>query len=238
MANLLSVFGKLQIFDRRDRVFVIVGLWQMFTKATILPDLLRPNYNLTVGEVFKRAIQYAIEECGNLWPLGWISEPSREAAQDASWPSWVPVIDQGRRGKYEPLPLVGMFNVTKRTRMIIRKDPKRPNDLVVSGILLDEITEVTSNIMPDTASSDIQALVVGLERPRCESWVETHAGGLETKIGFVLLGGRVRGAGSCRPPRDLARLPELQGVLERAFRPSTRVAGARIQSVRQRQVCY
>jgi hypothetical protein len=194
MASLLSVrdFGKLQTFERRDRVFAILGLWQMLTKATALPDVLRPDYSLSVVDVFKIAIRYAIDECGDLGPLEWISEPSREARVD-SWPSWVPVIDRYRTGEDEPCPISGLFTVDNNAPMlVIGNNSQRRNDLIVCGILFDRITEVTPAIDLGTIDSDIRTLLADLERPRAGSSVETSTACLQTQISLVLLAGLVR----------------------------------------------
>lgn len=66
MVNLLRQYGLMQTFDRRDRVFVILGLWQMLTKAPVLPNILRPNYDSSVCEVFKISTRYAIDESNHL----------------------------------------------------------------------------------------------------------------------------------------------------------------------------
>jgi hypothetical protein len=78
--------------------------------------------------------------------------------------------------------------------MNLKNDSKRPNDLVVSGILLDSISEVSAALMSGMTPSEMLILMAGLERPRCESWVGTPVGDLETQIGLTLLGGRFRSA--------------------------------------------
>jgi len=83
MVNLLRRFGRLRTFDRRDCVFAILGLWQMFTGTKVLPHTLVPDYNLGVNEVYRISVQHAIEESDSLSPLEWINEPPREA-QDVS----------------------------------------------------------------------------------------------------------------------------------------------------------
>jgi hypothetical protein len=204
MVNLLRHFGQLQTYDRRDRVFAILGLWQIFTKAATLPDILRPNYNLSVGEVTRNSIRYAIEDCNDLRVLEWISEPSPKP-RDASWSSWVPDLDLDRKDEPRSA-ILGFFDATNDATMILEKDAKRPNDLVVSGVLLDSVAEVhpafkprmtpsgTPGYMTDMSVDDMFNLVADLERPRGkQSWVETPAGGLETIIALVLLGGHFRG---------------------------------------------
>jgi hypothetical protein len=188
MFNLLNQFGRLQTFDRRDRVFAMLGLWQMFTETTMLPGVLEPDYNLSVYEVFQIYIRYAIEESNGLKPLEWISEPSREA-RDSRWPSWLPAIDTRPYDENEPSSMYGeLFNVDDRAPMILKNDPKRPNDLIVSGILLDSISEVFAAFMSGMTPNDMLTLMAGLERPRCKSWVDTPVGDLETQISLVLLG--------------------------------------------------
>ena len=192
MVALLMQFGGLQTFDRRDRVFAILGLWQMFTETTMLPGVLEPDYNLRVYEVFQIYIRYAIEESIRLTPLEWISEPSREA-RDSLWPSWLPAIDIDEFGENKPsFMLGGLFDVDDGVPMILKNDSKRPNDLIVSGILLDSISEVSAAVNLDTTPSQMLTLMAGLERPRCESWVETPVGDLETQIGLTLIGGGFR----------------------------------------------
>ena len=194
LAFLLNMLGFMQSFDRRDHVFSILGLWQTLTKVATLPDLLRPDYDLSVCDVFRRGFWYAIEERGDLSPLEWISEPSEEARDD-SWPSWVPVIDQDLLDEDRPESLSGShFNAGNDNPMTVLRDSDGPDDLVVSGVLLDTITEVSRTFSPDITSSDMQTLLEDLERPRGESWIETPAGGLETQISLVLLWGEFREA--------------------------------------------
>jgi hypothetical protein len=194
MRKLLMQYGNLQTFDRRDCVFAILGLWRMFTKTTKLPGVLEPDYSLSVYGVFQTYIRYAIEESDALMPLEWISEPSREA-RATLWPSWLPAIDRRQFHENRPYDMFGgLFKVAGRVRMILKNDSKRPNDLIVSGILLDSISEVSAAVNPDTTPSQMLTLMAGLECPRCESWVETPVGDLETQIGLTLLGGQLRSA--------------------------------------------
>jgi hypothetical protein len=195
MVALLMQFGGLQTSSRRDCVYATLGLWQMFTKTTKLPGVLEPDYNLSVDEVFQTYIRYAIEESNGLEPLAWISEPSREA-RDLLWPSWLPAIGSDGTGENEQIIMYGeLFDVDDLVPMILKNDSKRPNNLIVCGILLDSISEVSAALMPGmTTLSDMQTLLEDLERPRCESWVETTAGGLETQIGLCLLGGEYQRA--------------------------------------------
>jgi hypothetical protein len=189
MLNLLSRFGHMRTFDRRDRVFALLGLWQMFTETKILPDFLEPDYNLSVDEVFKIYTRYAVEESAILYPLEWISEPSHEM-RDASWPSWLPAIDHVQNSETEPCEMLGdYFNVGNRVSMILQKDSERPNDLIVSGVLLDSISEIPATLTPSTTSSEMLTLMADLECPRCESWAGTAVGDLETQVGLILLGG-------------------------------------------------
>ena len=194
MLNLLRVYGHMRTFDRRDRVFALLGLWQMSTETTMLPSVLEPDYNLSVVEVFKIYIRYAIEESADLSPLEWISEPSR-GMRNASWPSWLPAIDRDRYTKNEPIGMRGnLFSVDDENPMILKKDPERPNDLIVSGVLLDSISEASATFTPDTTSSEMLTQMADLECPRCESWAGTAVGNLETQVGLILLGGVSRGA--------------------------------------------
>jgi hypothetical protein len=195
MLNLLSKFGYMRTFDRRDRVFAILGLWQTFTETTMLPSVLEPDYNLSVDEVFKIYIRYAIEESAGLYPLEWISEPSREV-RDASWPSWLPAIDRDPFDlKNEPDGMLrSVFCVDNSEPMILKKESSRPNDLIVSGVLLDSITEVSATFTPSTTSSEMLTLMADLECPCCESWAGTTVADLETQVSLVLLGGISRRA--------------------------------------------
>jgi hypothetical protein len=180
MANLLRNLRTLQTFDRRDKVYALIGLWQMLTKTATLPDVLRPDYNLGVCEVFVAGVRFAIKEIKSLGMLENICQPSREA----QWPSWLPVIDRDPYGKDEPYPMTGEpFDVDNMVRMILKKDPQKPNDLIVSGVLLDIIVQVTPAIASDTRVRRFQALVAHLEHLECD----------ETRISLILLAGSVRG---------------------------------------------
>jgi hypothetical protein len=195
MLNLLNRFGHMRTFDRRDFVFAILGLWQMFTATKMLPSVLKPDYNLSVGEAFKIYIRYGIEESSCLWPLEWISEPSCEI-RDASWPSWLPAVDRNQVDvENKPSEFLGnLFNVDDRESMILKKDFERPNDLIVSGVLLDSISEVSATLTLRTTSSEMLTVMADLECPRCESWAGTTVADLETQVSLVLLGGSSQGA--------------------------------------------
>ena len=191
MVNLLRRFGRLRTFDRRDCVFAILGLWQMFTGTKVLPHTLVPDYNLGVNEVYRISVQHAIEESDSLSPLEWINEPPREA-QDvswSSWPSWVPAIDRRNGLKNGPREFLAIFNADDEALMIQKKD----YDLIVSGVLLDNVTERTPTLTPYLASpSDMQTLLEDMERPRRGYGVETLAAGSEMRTSLVLLGGSFR----------------------------------------------
>jgi hypothetical protein len=161
----------------------------------MLPSVLEPDYNLSVDEVFKIYIRYAIEESAGLYPLEWISEPSREV-RDASWPSWLPAIDRDPFDlKNEPDGMLrSVFCVDNSEPMILKKESSRPNDLIVSGVLLDSITEVSATFTPSTTSSEMLTLMADLECPCCESWAGTTVADLETQVSLVLLGGISRRA--------------------------------------------
>jgi hypothetical protein len=194
MLNLMSTFRRMRTFDRRDRVFALLGLWQMFTETKTLPDVLEPDYNLSVDEVFKIYTRYAVEESASLYSFEWISEPPHEI-RNASWPSWLPAIDRIQHVGGEPDVMLGsLFSVDDRDPMILKEDSKRPNDLIVSGVLLDSISEVSPTFTPDTTASEMLTLLADLERPRRESWARTAVGDLETQVGLVLIGGEFRGA--------------------------------------------
>jgi hypothetical protein len=194
MLILLSRFGHMRTFDRRDRVFALLGLWQMFTETKILPGVLEPDYNISVVEVFKIYTRYAVEESASLCPLEWISEPSREM-RNASWPSWLPAVDLDLYAENEPYTISGhLFQVDESVPMIVRKDSERPNDLIVSGVLLDSISEIPATLTPSTTSSEMLTLMTDLECPRCEIWAGTAVGGPETQVGLVLIGGGFRAA--------------------------------------------
>jgi hypothetical protein len=195
MLDLLNRFGHMRTFDRRDCVFATLGLWQMFTETTMLPSVLEPDYNLSVDEVFKIYIRYGIEESSRLWPLEWIYEPSCEI-RDASWPSWLPAVDRNRFDvEDEPYAIYeDFFNVEDGNPMILMEDSERPNDLIVSGVLLDSISEVSAAFTLDTTLNDMQTLMADLEYPRCESWGGTTVADLETQVSLLLLGGFSQGA--------------------------------------------
>jgi hypothetical protein len=183
MLNLLHQFGHMRTFDRRDRVFSILGLWQMFTETAMLPGVLQPDYNLSVGEVFESTIRYTIVESGRLAPLEKISAPPIEG-RDASWPSWLPAIDRGALVDNEPYHLrAGVFGVDNKVPVILKKDSQRPNDLIVSGVLLGSIVRVTPAVALGMHVSQFQALVACLEHLGCD----------ETRISLVLPGGVSRG---------------------------------------------
>lgn len=87
--NCLRSFPDFRTFDRRDHVYAILGLWQRFGRSSELPDILKPDYTTAVWEVFGRAARYAMQDCGDLSPLGLVSE-TLPKPEDDSWPSWIP----------------------------------------------------------------------------------------------------------------------------------------------------
>jgi hypothetical protein len=185
MNNCFWQFGRLGTSNRRDCVFAILGLWQMFTKATVLPDILTPDYTLSVCKVFTNGTKFAIKESG-LGILEMISEPT-QAAQDLMLPSWVPVLDQ-RRDDNCVRPFHGEFDVSNSTPMEMFDNIERTNDLVVSGVLLNSITQVMPELAPGMTVRDFQIHMADVER----SYGEDHVEALKTKISVVLIGGAVQ----------------------------------------------
>ena len=190
MNNCFWQFGNLGTSNRRDCLFAILGLWQMLTKVTVLPDILKPDYTLSVCKVFTNGTKFAIQESGELGILEMISEPTR-AAQDLMLPSWVPVLDQ-RRDVNCMRPFSGQFNVSNSIPMEIFDDNERTNDLVVSGVLLNSITQVGPEWAPGSTMRDFQIHMADIERPYGESWTGDHMEDLKAKISVVLIGGVVQ----------------------------------------------
>lgn len=184
-----SLSNSLHTFDRRDCVFAVLAVWQLLTKAAVVPDILKPDYTLSVRDVFTGAVKFAIKESHSLSLLEQISEPSKEP-QDSTWPSWVPVLDHYVFTKDAPWPLEWGFHTDYDSMtMEVIDDIENPNDLVVSGVLLDSIAESTPAFTPSLKDWEVDEMLSALELSNDESWVKNPAGGLEAKIGLVLMGG-------------------------------------------------
>lgn len=186
MSNCLAQFKYLGAFDRKDHVYAILGLWQFFTKATMLPDVLKPDYTLSVCEVFTRATRFAIEESQRLH----IMERVSESPPSSSWPSWVPVLYDSGYGKARSFSKAASYKADGSVRVIIQDGAERPDALVLSGFSVSSIAKVTPICIPRLRGTRKEAMTA---MACCDSWDECHEDGFEAKISLVLIDGTQQG---------------------------------------------
>jgi hypothetical protein len=218
MWDLLNTFDEFHTFDRKDQIYALVGLWQMYTRTSKLPAALTPDCSLSVPKVFSNASKFAIQEVGHLLLLRKVHVKAREK-ETAWWPSWLPVLDR-RMGPDQVADLTTdtqtaapaasrfwsrssddsiwcalstCFAADGGLTMLLSNCNDGSNTLGVTGLQVDEVIEVTYIPAPLTASATL-ALMAALERPRPRSsWVENElAGDIETRAGLVLQAGSTR----------------------------------------------
>lgn len=208
MTNCLLQYGQHRTSDRKDCVFAILGLWQMITKATMLPDTLQPDYKLSECEIFTRATRFAIQESHSLAMVRSICEPPQED-EGAEWPSWVPVLDRDSTAIGMAASLATEYNAHNSTSAVFKFDAGKPNNLIVLGVLFDTVILVAPTFTSQMSASDTQVAIRNLERSYDDSR-EDKMGGLEGKLSLVLIGGtlrsdRVTGQEALSGYRDLKR---------------------------------
>lgn len=89
----LYLARSLSVTDPRDRVFGMLGLMRLDS----IPRELQPDYQKSVGDVFRDATRYALQEgkgyCTDMI-FDMISHRSQEEVEDPLWLSWVPRWDR------------------------------------------------------------------------------------------------------------------------------------------------
>lgn len=192
MMNCLADFDRHRTSNRKDTVFAILGLWQMLTEVTMLPEILKPDYKLSVCEIFTRATRFAIRESHKLAILELISEPPRED-EGVEWPSWVPVLNRDTYAIDTAARLPGGYTSRAHNSTVaaVAYDVGRPNDLIVSGVLFNTVTLVKCAATSRMSASDVQIAIENLERP-CHDNCEDQVEDLEEKISLVMIGGALR----------------------------------------------
>jgi hypothetical protein len=183
--DFLDTFNQFLTFDPRDQVFALVGLWQMHTRASALPALLKPDYKISVPVVWTNASKFAIQETNDLWSLRDVCVFGRED----DWPSWVPVIDRQLKSNMKWLELARSFRADAESPMRLYNLDDGSGTLEVLGFLIDEVSNVISTPEPFTASA-ASAFMASAEDVRFTSaWVENLGHDLATRAGIVLAGG-------------------------------------------------
>jgi hypothetical protein len=88
MWTLIGNTGGFECSDLRDRVFGLVGLYQLCMQRTELPSALIPDYHKDPVAVIRNATQLAIEESSD--PIVWWNPSFQRRSGIHSLPSWVP----------------------------------------------------------------------------------------------------------------------------------------------------
>lgn len=202
--EVLVMFAELESSDRRDAVFALIALWQMCSQTSVLPATLRPDYTLSVSEVFTSASKFVIQETDDLSLLQDVCA-SPIGKEDDSWPSWVPVLDRKKYDGPYPYKLGAPFEANDRSHMRLFNCTDGSEALEVAGVLIDEVIDVTSVPTRFTASA-ISNLIASTENLRPQtSWVEDLGGGSEVRASVVL------GAGTAINLTRAAEQEKLQG---------------------------
>ncbi|KAM0690170.1 hypothetical protein Q7P36_008937 [Cladosporium allicinum] len=135
---LLYTFAEFHTFDRRDQVYALVALWQIYTQTSLLPVVLKPNYTLSVDEVLSSAARFAIQETNDL-------ELLRDVYANTAgrkWPSWIPVLGHKVGSNHQSRqPRLGRFKADDRLNLRLFSALDESNTLDVAGVLIDQVTK-------------------------------------------------------------------------------------------------
>jgi hypothetical protein len=188
--NFLKGFRDLLTLDRRDKVYALIPLWQMHTQTLALHPTLKPDYTLSVSEIFTNVSKFAVQEMDDLSLLRDVYT-SPFGKQNAPWPSWVPVLDIKRRPHRWDLPRLLSSLFTADNRSPARIFYPTPSTLDVAGMFIDEVTDATSAPTKALAGArDYIGFVASAERICSPSiGIKDSGGDLETRISLALQAG-------------------------------------------------
>lgn len=107
--NSLVDLGDLDVFDQRDHVNAILGLYQKFRTGERLPEILAPDYSKPLREVLRDATRFGIGEAKDLYHLNNIAHRCPSSINHAEVPTWVLRADQDWNGDQDPCQLRYLF---------------------------------------------------------------------------------------------------------------------------------
>jgi hypothetical protein len=189
----LQYFPDFQARDPKDHIHATLGLWQKYAKATELPSALKPDYTLDVCTIYSIATRFAIHECKDLRLLISCSrQPEKELSP--RWPSWVPHFEHMWDELRHPRDLDQIFTADDRMPQLTREENYMPNALVLSGIVVSDLTIVHPTMIRDISPNEVRTLLAEIERSRHDDQLSESVETVETIVSTVILGGAIRGA--------------------------------------------
>lgn len=145
---------RLQNFDAtdpRDHVFGILGMYMKFRGTKTIPDLLAPDYNKTVAEVFRDATRFAIQMIPSDLPVfSYINPdpPPDQGAERVGWfPSWVPQWHSSPIETQHPRDLPALYKCHDDVWVHQMKEAAAdPDVLSLRGIAVDGVLSTSAVI--------------------------------------------------------------------------------------------
>ncbi|ORY14202.1 heterokaryon incompatibility protein-domain-containing protein [Clohesyomyces aquaticus] len=154
--------------DPRDKVYAFLGLADRSTAPfRSQPDILSPNYNLSVQEVYTETARAFLTSFGNLSVLSHVQDPSR--TRISGLPSWVPDYSVN----LDPYPLQyrspSLWKASGGRKWKINAIDMEHGLLDVQGYRLSVIDQVsvltTESQDPSAAWASIVKLALSLDQP-------------------------------------------------------------------------
>lgn len=145
---------RLQNFDAsnpRDHVFGLLGMYLKFKGMKTVPDLLAPDYNKTVAEVFRDATRFAIQMIPSDLPVfSYINPdpPPDQGSKEVGWfPSWVPQWHSSPLETMHPRDLPAFYNCHDGVWVYeVENADADPNVLSLRGIAVDGVLSTSAVI--------------------------------------------------------------------------------------------
>lgn len=160
LQDLTNILGKnkfAEATEPKDMVFGILGLLSQSPSLERLPSLLTPDYDKSLGDVYRDATIFAMQERENLYILRRIMHSGDDAPNLEGLLSWVPQYNRkGRRG-WDPVPFSAIYSASD-DRLISHPMDKGtdPNTLLLNGIPLGKVSKSTAVI--DATKCDAEAI--------------------------------------------------------------------------------
>jgi hypothetical protein len=188
--NFLGLFAQFDTSDRRDQVFALMALWQMHNRASDLPAILKPDYSLSVSQVFTNASRHTIRETDDLSLL--LKVCASSLGKEGDHPSWVPLADRDELDERFPSRLLlPSFQADDVLRVDLSSSNNGSNTLDVGGVFIDEVTEVDITTSHDPEEIAMKHMLESMESRRpMSSWVKDLGADTEVRVGLVLQAGQ------------------------------------------------
>ena len=159
LSEILPVAQKLETSEDKDRIFGMLGLKEW---PHGIPNLLAPDYEKPINEIFRDATRYAIEEASDevLWVWHKIHLRSTEELDSKKLLSWVPDWSRAWDAVTDPAPFLSDFDCDdgiKSVRETSYASDSEPDILVVGGFEVCKIIEV-SPVLTYEIADDLESV--------------------------------------------------------------------------------